>query len=293
MNIGMIGTILNAAGSTEQAIASGIGSALSAKQMSGANKKAQQEMQEAYKKAMGYYEPYGQMGNQYLGQMNRDVQGGRYSMPTENFQYNQNEPDYGKFDLKSYQAPEFNFKADPGYAFRMKSGQQTLEAGAASRGMQLSGATQKALAQYGQNLGSQEYGNAYGRYSNDRAFGANQFNQEQNLGFQNFIGNRNFGREQFTGNRNFAYDEFQNQYDRRQQNMMNQYDMNKGMVNLGYGANQQLSGLAEKKGQTLADLMVQLGNIEGAKYAGIAQGFVKQGQSIAEAGSSLSNKASK
>jgi hypothetical protein len=278
MNIGAIGSILNLAGSTEQAIAGGIGAYLSSKAMSGANKKAQQQMQNAYKQSMGYYDPYGQMGTQYLGQMSNDIQAGKYSMPDAQFQYGEQEPGYGQFNVQNYQAPEFNFKADPGYSFRMKSGQQAVEAGAASRGMQLSGATQKALAQYGQNLGSQEYGNAYGRYSNDRAFGANQFNTEQNLKYSNFSQNRDFQRERFTGNRDFAYDEFLNRYGRQQQNMMNRYNMNQDMVNLGYGANQQLSGLAERKGQTLADLMIQLGNIEGAKYTGIANAFINQGQ---------------
>lgn len=52
---------------------------------------------------------------------------------------------------------------DPGYAFRLSQGQKALDTGAGRKGQLFSGAQQKALMEYGQNLGSQEYGNAYQR----------------------------------------------------------------------------------------------------------------------------------
>jgi hypothetical protein len=58
---------------------------------------------------------------------------------------------------------------DPGYAFRFREGQRALESGAAARGGLLSGGTGKALARYGQEAGSQEYGNAYARFMANRA----------------------------------------------------------------------------------------------------------------------------
>lgn len=61
-----------------------------------------------------------------------------------------------------------DFQADPGYAFRMQQGQQALERSAAARGGALGGATLKALARYGQDVGSQEYTNAYNRFNADR-----------------------------------------------------------------------------------------------------------------------------
>lgn len=60
------------------------------------------------------------------------------------------------------------FKADPGYAFRLSEGQKALERSAAARGNLLSGATGKALTQYGQEMGSQEYTNAFNRYQAER-----------------------------------------------------------------------------------------------------------------------------
>lgn len=60
------------------------------------------------------------------------------------------------------------FKADPGYAFRLAEGQKALERSAAARGGLLSGATGKALTRYGQEMGSQEYTNAFNRYQAER-----------------------------------------------------------------------------------------------------------------------------
>ena len=60
------------------------------------------------------------------------------------------------------------FQADPGYAFRLAEGQKALERSAAARGGLLSGATGKALARYGQEMGSQEYMNAFNRYQAER-----------------------------------------------------------------------------------------------------------------------------
>lgn len=61
------------------------------------------------------------------------------------------------------------FQADPGYAFRMSEGMKGLERSAASRGGLLSGATLKGIQRFGQDLGSQEYMNAFNRYQTERA----------------------------------------------------------------------------------------------------------------------------
>jgi len=61
------------------------------------------------------------------------------------------------------------FQADPGYAFRLKEGQKQLERSAAARGGLLSGGTGKALQRFGQEMGSQEYTNAFNRYQAERA----------------------------------------------------------------------------------------------------------------------------
>lgn len=61
------------------------------------------------------------------------------------------------------------FQADPGYAFRLSEGQKALERSAAARGGLMSGATGKNLLRFGQEMGSQEYQNAFNRYQAERA----------------------------------------------------------------------------------------------------------------------------
>ena len=62
-----------------------------------------------------------------------------------------------------------DFEADPGYAFRMKEGLKSLDQQAAARGGLISGNALRGAQQYGQDLGSQEYQNAYNRYQTNRA----------------------------------------------------------------------------------------------------------------------------
>ena len=61
------------------------------------------------------------------------------------------------------------FQQDPGYGFRLKEGQQALDRSAAARGGLISGGALKAAQRYGQDMGSQEYMNAFNRYQTERA----------------------------------------------------------------------------------------------------------------------------
>ena len=73
---------------------------------------------------------------------------------------------YGKY------AKDFgmsDFVTDPGYAFRLSEGQKALDRSAAARGGLISGGALKAATRYGQDMGSQEYQNAYNRYQTNRA----------------------------------------------------------------------------------------------------------------------------
>lgn len=66
-----------------------------------------------------------------------------------------------------------DFQQDPGYAFRVSEGQKALDRQAAARGGLISGGALKAAQRYGQDMGSQEYTNAFNRYQTNRA---NQLN---------------------------------------------------------------------------------------------------------------------
>jgi hypothetical protein len=60
------------------------------------------------------------------------------------------------------------FRADPGYSFRMSEGMKGLERSAAARGGLLSGGTLKGIQRFGQDMASQEYQNAFNRYGIER-----------------------------------------------------------------------------------------------------------------------------
>ncbi len=71
-----------------------------------------------------------------------------------------------------------DFQADPGYQFRLEQGAKALERAGAARGSQLSGAQLKGLTDYNSGMASQEYGNAYNRFMNNRS---SQYNMLSNL----------------------------------------------------------------------------------------------------------------
>ena len=60
------------------------------------------------------------------------------------------------------------FQADPGYGFRLAEGQKALDRQAAARGGLISGAALKGAQRFGQEMGSQEYTNAFNRYQTER-----------------------------------------------------------------------------------------------------------------------------
>ena len=93
-----------------------------------------------YEEGVARQQPFYSAGTNALSRM----QGGEYALPSAFT---------GKVDLGQ----------DPGYAFRLAEGQKALERSAAARGGLLSGATGKALQRFGQEMGSQEYQNAYSR----------------------------------------------------------------------------------------------------------------------------------
>lgn len=65
---------------------------------------------------------------------------------------------------------------DPGYAFRLGEGLKALDRQAAARSGLISGGALKAATKYGQDMGSQEYQNAFNRYATLAGYGQNASN---------------------------------------------------------------------------------------------------------------------
>lgn len=112
-------------------------------QRDAANQMAQTQLQ-MYNQTRADNEPYRQAGYKYLGQLDNQM---------------------GDLNRSFTMA---DFQSDPGYQFRMQQGQKAIEASASARGLVGSGKTLKALSDYGQGMGAQEFQSAYDRFTNDR-----------------------------------------------------------------------------------------------------------------------------
>lgn len=82
-------------------------------------------------------------------------------------QFSNQTPDgeYGKL-LQNYTGQDIY--TDPSYAFRLGQGNKAMERQLAASGKYLTPAASMALQEYGQNMGSQEYQNAYNRFNQDQ-----------------------------------------------------------------------------------------------------------------------------
>lgn len=131
---------------------------------------AQQALQQGQQQATAAYQPYQTAG---IGATNQLAAlfgpGGEYmAQPTIN-----------------------QLQMDPGYAFREQQGMQAVNRTAAAQAGLQSGAALKAAQRFGQDMASQEYGNAYNQFMANRA--------QAVQGLQNLAGT-GFGGAQGIGN---------------------------------------------------------------------------------------------
>lgn len=108
-----------------------------------ANREATALQRQQYEEGIARQKPFYEAGVNALGQYQQGIQpGGALTRG---------------FTMADYQA-------DPGYNFRLKEGVKALDRSAAARGGLLGGNQMRGLTELGQNLGSQEYQNAYNRF---------------------------------------------------------------------------------------------------------------------------------
>jgi hypothetical protein len=189
-----------------------------------------------YQQAAGYQQPYYNLGVQGAQNLANMVSAGKFSTtPTA-------------YTAPNYQAQQFNFQADPGYAWRMAQGTDAIQNSAAARGVGLSDATQKALARYGQNLASNEYQNAYSRF------------QDQ----------RNFGRGAFESDRSFGANQNQLNYENLASEANKDYLRRAGIADYGISAAGNLANLSTGAGEATAGIYGNMGNARAAGIIGQA-----------------------
>lgn len=192
-----------------------------------------------YTEGVARQQPYYQAGTNALAQM----QGLTNAMPAA-FQYTGQQPAAFQF------RPE-DLQLDPGYGFRLKEGLKALESSAAARGGLLSGGTGKALQRYGQDMASQEFGNAFNR-SLTQYNAATQREQEQ------------YGRA-LTG------------YNAATAREAQQYNRLAGLAGIGGTTAQQLTSAGQNYGS-------QAGNLMSNTATNLSNLAMQQGQTAAQAG---------
>jgi hypothetical protein len=120
-----------------------------------AQKKAMKEQKKMYEQSRADMQPYMQSG--VLANDNLNMRMGLAGDASNK--------DYG-FLMKRFNNQEF--ERDPGYQWRMDEGNRGIAATQAARGGLLSGAAAKEAARYNQGFASNEYQNAYNRFTNDQ-----------------------------------------------------------------------------------------------------------------------------
>lgn len=109
--------------------------------------------------AIGYLQPYEQIGRQSLGQLVENIDSGAYRTPVGEFDYSRG---VGEF-------------LDPSMAYQQQRAGEALEQSALAGGGLQSGATLKALQEQAMQMAQTDYGNAHNRMMQDKSFAYGQF----------------------------------------------------------------------------------------------------------------------
>ena len=104
-------------------------------------KKAAKSQEKAAMLASESIRPYSELGDYAAGQLKSRLN---------------NNALLGDFTLK-------DFRADPGYQFRLSEGEKAIDRAAGARGKRYSGATLKGMQRFAQGLASSEFDRAYNR----------------------------------------------------------------------------------------------------------------------------------
>ena len=239
---GLAGAAAGAAGIGGLTIAAGAGLGLAAGGALGALSSSRQQSGAA-QDAAGIYAASGDRASDIQRQMfERQVELQRPFREAGEQALNKLIPasDYQTFGMQQFQA-------DPGYAFRLSEGQKALERSAAARGGLMSGSALKAAQRYGQEMGSQEYQNAFNRYQTEQQ---SRLNPLQSLAGLGQTGAQNIG------------------------SAAQQYGANVGNIGMGAGAAQgnALMAGAQARGSAYQGIGQSFGNLLGQpsmqKYLG-------------------------
>ena len=223
--------------------------------------------------------PYRNMGVGATSIMNDSLPGLISDLNT-NFSYKPIETGY------EYEAinPEFaadttfdmdDFNADPGYQFRQSEGEKAINRFSASRGGFNSGATIKDLLRYNQGFASDEFGKAYGRFTDTYNRKRDQFEGNYARGanermFDYGVFADNYNRD--AGERGFDYGVFTDTYNRDAANKDRKYGYLRDLMALGQGAATGTGAAGIQAGSNVSQALSSMGNSQAA--GAIAKGNI-------------------
>lgn len=195
----------------------------------------------------------------------------------------QADPQYGNL-LASYEAykpyaeyspykeyvpfSEANFKADPGYQFRLDQGNQSIQNMAAATGNLNSGRALKDAMTFNSGLASQEYQNAYARYGNDYNTGLNSHVQNYLTGLNSHIQNYNTGFNAFNTDKT------------------NQFNRLAAIAGMGQASASSLAGVSQNYANQVSNNLAQSANAQAAGAVGQSNAINQGLGSLANAGMS-------
>jgi hypothetical protein len=175
------------------------------------------------------------------------------------------DPRQYQFDARRFQftpPTPASLANDPGYQFRLQTGQRALEGSAAARGGLLSGGAARGLTEFGQQLGSQEYQQAYGR-----ALGENQLGYGRALAGNELRYSRDLAANQD------QYQRALQQWQLGQGLNQQQYNRLSGLAGVGQQTGQYLGNLGSAYAQNAGDIMQSRGAALAAGQIGSANAW--------------------
>lgn len=151
----VVGAVIGSQGAKSAASTQSDAAKQAADVQSQSAEKALALQEKLYREQVALQEPYRQAG----------LTGQNRLMELMGLGGNTGAPEYGQY-AKDFSMADY--KADPGYAFRVSEGMKQLASGARAGGGAVSGRTMMGAQNYAQGLASQEYGNAFQRYQTER-----------------------------------------------------------------------------------------------------------------------------
>jgi hypothetical protein len=165
---------------------------------------------------------------------------------------------------------------DPGYQFRLNQGLNALQGSAAARGSLQSSGTMKDILDYSQGAASQEYQNAYNRFSQNQQFNANQIQDawsrlngdrsasqtaDQNA-FNQYANQRNFDQSQYQYNDTTGYNRYMDQVNGYNNLMGGAQKNDAALAGTGYTSAKDMGDLVTSSASALAQLGMSQAQIQ-------------------------------